>query len=69
MLATAKDSQSVSTGLPIAAREDSQHRAGLAAVAQWEKQHGHFTVEEMNEARSSVVFQLRNTLTSFRSHE
>ena len=34
---------------------------GLAAVAQWEKQHGRFTKEEMNEARRTVRAQLRTS--------
>jgi len=42
-----------------AAREVLQRRAGLAAVAQWEKQHGRFSAEEMEEARRSVGAQLK----------
>jgi len=34
-------------------------RAALAGIAQWEKQHGQFTTEEMNEARRSVRAQIR----------
>jgi hypothetical protein len=42
-----------------AAREALQRRAGLAAVALWEKQHGRLTAEEMNEARRNVQSQIR----------
>ncbi len=37
--------------MTVAAREALQRHAGLAAVSQWEKQHGQFTPEEMDEAR------------------
>src|SRR5256886_6826658 len=47
--------------MTTAAREALQRRAGLAAVALWEKQHGHFTAEEINEARRSVRAQLRTS--------
>jgi hypothetical protein len=46
-----------------AAREALRRRDGLAAVAQWEKQHGRFTPEEMNEARRNVRAQLRSPRT------
>ena len=49
---------SVSAWMTGAAREALRRRAGLAAVAQWEKQHGRFSVEEMNEARRAVRGQL-----------
>jgi hypothetical protein len=58
LAAAARDKVSVSAWMTIAAREALQRRAGLAAVAQWEKQHGRFTAEEMNEARRSVQAQL-----------
>jgi hypothetical protein len=56
--------------LPIAAdpaiHEDvlavaAQRRAGLAAIALWEKQHGRLTAAEMEEARRSVRTQLRTS--------
>ena len=40
-------------------------RAGLTAVADWEKQHGPFSAEEMDEARRSMRAQLR-TARAFR---
>lgn len=46
-----------------AARETLQRRAGMAAVAEWEKQHGRFNAEEMEEARRSVRAQLRTART------
>ena len=55
------DGISVSAWMTAAAREALHRRAGLAAVAQWEKQHGRFTAEEMNDARRNVRTQLRST--------
>ncbi|HEX4135227.1 MAG TPA: hypothetical protein VHY84_11500 [Bryobacteraceae bacterium] len=49
--------------MTIAAREALQRRAGLATVALWEKEHGHFSAEEMNEARRSVLTQLLTSRT------
>jgi hypothetical protein len=63
LAAAARDGVSVSAWMTIAAREALRRRAGLTAVAQWEKQHGRFTAEEMNEARSSVRAQLRKSQT------
>jgi hypothetical protein len=44
-----------------AAREALRRRAGLAAVALWEKQHGPFSAEEMEEARRKVRAQFRTS--------
>jgi len=63
LAAAARDGMSVSAWMTSAAREALQRRAGLAAVALWEKQHGRFTTEEMNEARRSVQEQLRTSRT------
>jgi hypothetical protein len=38
-----------------AGRQALQQRGGLAVVAEWEKQHGFFSAEEMDEARRNVV--------------
>jgi hypothetical protein len=54
LAAAARDGVSVSAWMTAAARQTLQRRAGLAAVARWEKEHGRFTTEEMNEARRSV---------------
>ena len=59
LAAAARDRVSVSAWMTTAAREALRRRAGLAAVAQWEKEHGGFTKEEMNEARRRVRAQLR----------
>jgi hypothetical protein len=45
--------------MTTAAREALKRRMGLAGVELWEKQHGRFTSEEMNEARRSVRAQFR----------
>jgi len=50
LAAAAQDNVSVSAWMTIAAREALQRRAGLAAVALWEKQHGRLTAEEIFEA-------------------
>ena len=67
LAAAASDGVSVSAWMTAAARMALQRRAGLAAVAMWEKQHGPFTAEEMNEARRSVRAQLRTPRTARRS--
>jgi predicted transcriptional regulator len=59
--AAARERVSVSAWMTSAAREALQRRAGLAAVAEWEKQHGPFSTEEMEEARRSVRAQLRTS--------
>ena len=59
LAAAARDGVSVSAWMTGAAREALRRRAGLAAVASWEKQHGPFTGEEMEEARRNVRAQFR----------
>ena len=61
LAAAARDKLSVSAWMTRAAREALQRRPGLATVAEWEKQHGSFTPEEMEEARRSVRTQLRSS--------
>jgi hypothetical protein len=56
-----REGVSVSAWITSAAREVLQRRAGLAAIADWEKQHGAFSEEEMDEARRSVDAQLRTS--------
>ena len=63
LAAAAREGVSVSAWMTAAAREALRRRAGLAAVARWEEQHGRFTAEEMNEARRSVGAQLRTSRT------
>lgn len=59
LAAAARDGISVSAWMTSAAREALQRRAGLAGVAEWEKQHGQFSADEMREARRNVLAQLR----------
>ena len=61
--AAARDGVSVSAWMTMAALEAPLRRAGLAAVALWEKQHGRFTTEEMNDARRRVREQFRTSRT------
>jgi hypothetical protein len=63
LAAAAHDRVSVSAWMTSAAREALQRRAGLAAVTQWEKQHGRLTAEEMNEAHRNVLAQIRTSRT------
>ena len=67
LAAAAREGVSLSAWMTAAAREALRRRAGLAAVALWEKQHGYFTTEEMNEARRRVRAQLRSSRTVRRS--
>jgi uncharacterized protein YeaC (DUF1315 family) len=67
LAAAAGEKVSVSAWMTRAAREALQRRAGLAAVAEWEKQHGTFTAEEMEQARRRVRAQLRTSRTIRRS--
>jgi hypothetical protein len=61
LAAAARDGVSVSAWITSAAREALKRRAGLSAVAEWERQHGPFSAEEMDEARRTVRAQLRTT--------
>jgi hypothetical protein len=64
--AAAREGVSVSAWMTNAAREALRRRAGLAAIDQWEEQHGRFTEEEMNEARRNVRAQLQTSRTARR---
>jgi hypothetical protein len=44
--------------MPVTPAKMAKLRAGLAAVELWEKDHGRFTTEEMDEARRTVTAQL-----------
>lgn len=63
LAAAARDGVSVSAWMASAAREALQRRAGLEAIAEWEKQHGAFSTDEMDQARRSVRTQLRTRRT------
>lgn len=49
-----EDKVSVSAWMTEAARRSLRIRDGLAAVAEWEAQHGPFTDEELDAARQRV---------------
>ena len=66
LAAAAREGVSVSAWITAAAREALRRRAGLKAVALWEKQHGAFSAEEMNQARRNVQAQLRKSRTARR---
>jgi hypothetical protein len=61
LAAAARDGVSVSAWMTNAAREALQRRAGSTAIAEWEKQNGPLSTEEMDEARRSVREQLRTS--------
>jgi hypothetical protein len=52
--AAQEDELSVSAWMTAAARRALRIRDGLAAVAEWEKQHGAFTEQELDDARAAV---------------
>ena len=58
LAAAAREGISVSAWLTGAAREALQRQAGLAAVADWEREHGAFSADELEEARQRVLAQL-----------
>jgi hypothetical protein len=53
--------------LAAAAREDLQGRAGFGAVAAWERQYRRLTLDDMEEARRSVLAQQTTALTISRA--
>jgi hypothetical protein len=59
LAAAAEQGVSVSAWMTHAARRALLVRDGLAAVAEWEAQHGPLTDEEMAAARARVQRQLR----------
>jgi len=63
LAAAVREGVSVSAWMTTAAREALRRRAGLAAVAVWEREHGRFTAKEINEARRSVQAQFRTSRT------
>jgi len=52
--AAAADGVSVSAWMTEAARHALRLRDGLAAVAEWEDEHGAFTREELDDARQRL---------------
>lgn len=65
--AASLDRVSVSAWMTNAAREALRRRAGLVAIAEWEKEHGAFTEQEMKESRRRVRAQMRASRTVRRS--
>jgi hypothetical protein len=66
VLAAARDEGiSVSAWMTAAARRTLLIRDGLAAVAEWEAEHGSFSAAEMDAARRRVASEVR---ASARSH-
>jgi hypothetical protein len=63
LAAATREGVSVSAWMTAAAREALQRRAGLAAVALWENEHGRLSPEEMREAHRSVRAQLATSRT------
>lgn len=64
--AATRDGLSVSAWITVAAREALQRRAGLAAVEQWEEQHGRLSPQEMADARQRVLSQQRKSVSRSR---
>lgn len=56
--AAAADGVSVSAWMTNAARRELLIRDGLAAVAEWEAEHGSLTDEELAAARARVASQM-----------
>ena len=57
--AAAREGTSVSAWMSDAARHALKLRAGLAAVEEWQKEHGRFSEEELAESRIRVLAQLQ----------
>jgi hypothetical protein len=67
LAAAAREGVSISAWMTSAARDALRQRAGLAAIELWEKEHGRFTAEELDESRRRVRAQLRAPRTVRRS--
>jgi hypothetical protein len=57
--AATREGVSISAWMTGAARDALRQRAGLAAVELWEKEHGRFTRQELDESRRRVLDQVR----------
>jgi predicted transcriptional regulator len=57
--AAAREGVSISAWMTTAAREALRRQAGLAAVELWEKEHGRFTEQELDESHHRVLAQVR----------
>ena len=58
LAAAEAEGTTVSAWMTSAAREALRRRAGLAAVAAWEREHGRLSEDEMREARRRVIAHL-----------
>lgn len=56
--AAADEGMSVSAWMTEAARRALLVRDGLLAVAEWEKEHGAFTAEELDAARARIAHEV-----------
>ena len=63
MEAAAKDGVSVSAWMTAAARRALLVRDGLAAVAEWEAEHGAFSDAELAAARARVAQEMSSAPT------
>jgi hypothetical protein len=63
LAAAAKEGMSVSAWMTEAARRALLIGDGLAAVAEWEAEHGPFSDVELAEARARVLEQMRQTMS------
>lgn len=61
MAAAAEDGVSVSAWMTAAARRELLVRDGLAAVAEWEGEHGPFSETELAAARARVAQELSDS--------
>jgi hypothetical protein len=61
LAAAASDGVSVSAWITEAARRALLVRDGLAAVSEWEQEHGGFTEAELEAARDRVAGELRRS--------
>jgi len=55
---------SISAWMTAAARRALLVRDGLAAIAEWEGEHGHFTEAELDAARRRVAAEVRGSARS-----
>lgn len=59
--AAEQEGVSVSAWMTAAARRALLVRDGLAAIAEWEREYGHFTEAEMDAARRRVAEEVRGS--------
>jgi hypothetical protein len=62
LAAAAEEGVSVSAWMTAAARQALLVRDGLAAVAEWEAEHGRLSEDEMDAARGRVATEARGSV-------